>query len=133
MKNKYTHYSHERGDVAIYIALVILLIITSSALIFNAIFLRQIRQSRQFVSSTQAFYAANTGLEQALYLLATREELYFEDDGEIVREDETAATFSFKAQAIEREGRRVPCVLSIGRSGSETRKIFTGPAECELE
>lgn len=124
---------NQRGDIAVYIALVILLIFISSALLFNAIFLRQIRQSRQFVSSTQALYAANTGLERGLYLLASREETFFEDEITIVHDGEEIATFSYKAEAIERDGKRTPCVLSIGRAGRETRKIFTGPQECDLE
>ena len=59
----------QRGDVAIYIALMMLSIMLSGALLYSLILARQIRATGAAVDSERAFYAANTGLEHSLYLV----------------------------------------------------------------
>src|SRR3989344_3016268 len=65
------------GDISVYMALVILLVLTSSAIVLSGILSKQIRLSQDIASSERAFYAANTGLEQALHTLANTDEFTF--------------------------------------------------------
>lgn len=62
--------SAERGDIAIYTSLLMLSIILSSALVMSLVLVRQLRQTRDAIDSERSFYAANSGLEHGLYLLA---------------------------------------------------------------
>lgn len=59
----------EKGDVSVFISLLIAFVITASMIILGTILARQIRASRNVISTERAFYAADTGLERALYEL----------------------------------------------------------------
>src|SRR5688572_21676640 len=61
----------QRGDVAIYMALLIMSIMVSSAILFSSILARQFRATEDAVASERAFYSANSGIEQGLYHLST--------------------------------------------------------------
>lgn len=66
----YTHHDNlQRGDVAVYMALMISFILLSSALVFSLILARQIRATEDVVESERSFYAANSGLEHLQYVL----------------------------------------------------------------
>jgi Tfp pilus assembly protein PilX len=67
--NNHTSHNASRGALAIFIALLVLLIITSSAVVVSRILSRQIRLGQNVIASERAFYAADAGLEQALYEL----------------------------------------------------------------
>lgn len=121
----------ERGAVAVYMALIIAVLIISSALVFNTILVRQIRLGRAVANSERAFAAANTGYEQALHHITTTPGLSVAGEGEISYGDEKA-TYTFKGQVFVHDNIRVPCVLASGTYRDETRRLFTGPAECDL-
>lgn len=57
----------QRGDVTIYISLLLLLIVTTGTMVMSGLLSRQPRISRDTITSEQAFYAANSGVEHALY------------------------------------------------------------------
>ncbi len=121
----------ERGAVSVYMALIISVLIVSSALIFNSILVRQIHLGRAVANSERAFAAANTGYEQALHHLTTTTDLTVEGEGEVTYDNEKAA-YTFKGQVFVRDNIRVPCVLSSGTYRDETRRLFSGPPECDL-
>lgn len=56
----------QRGDIAIYMALIIVTILVSSALLLSFVLVRQIRETSDALASERAFFAANSGIEQAL-------------------------------------------------------------------
>ncbi len=60
-----------RGDIAIYMALLIMSIMVSSAILFSSILVRQFQATEDAVASERAFYSANAGIEQGLYHLST--------------------------------------------------------------
>lgn len=121
----------QSGDVGIYIALVMLVIIISAALITNTVLTRQVRLSREIANSERAFAAANSGYEQALFLLNATPGEEIIGEGEVPYPEEPAP-YTFRARFFEIEGVRVPCVLSSGVYRGETRRLFTGPPECDF-
>lgn len=124
--------NNQRGAVALYMALIVALLIVSSALIFNTILTRQIRLGRSIANSERAFAAANSGYEQALYQLSTTADLTTEGEGEIIYENDDKATYTFKGQVFVHDNVRFPCVLASGTFRDETRRLFSGPPECDL-
>jgi len=127
-----TPQTSERGAIAIFMALVIVFILMSSAILFNSILARQIRLSGEISSSERAFYAANTGFEKALFDIATLPDLDFEGEGEVEYDNGETAEYKYKAQAVERNDLRIPCVLSTGTHRNESRRLFSGPDDCDL-
>lgn len=128
------HTEMMRGDIAIYIALVILIIITSSVIILSGILSLQPRATRAVTNSERALYAANTGLEHALFLL-TKSELDPNDVEGIVGTvayDESDAEYTIEGAAIiVRTDTRELCISVIGSYQDETRRLFTGPSSTE--
>lgn len=130
-----------RGSIAVYLALVMTLIITSSAVILSGILSQQLRASQNFVASERSFYAANSGVEEALYLLVQQsqqgggDQVITIDDGE-VRYDDQTATYQVKARLVTSQDliRVVPCVISLGRYAQEERRLKLQPGgDCALE
>lgn len=122
----------ENGAVAVYMALIIAILVISSALIFNTILTRELRSARSVAASERAFAAANSGYEQALFELAKSESQTTEGDGEIEYENSEKATYHFKGQVFTHDNTRFPCVLASGTLRDETRRLFSGPTECDL-
>lgn len=120
--------SAQQGVVAVYMALVMLMILVSSALIFSSILARQLARAEEVASSEKAFYAANSGLEKALYALAILQvgEDDIEKEGEIPYDDEAAAYKIERAELIEESGVRQPCVVSTGSFRMEVRRVTMG-------
>lgn len=58
-----------RGDIAIYIALLVMTIMLSGAVVLSGLLARQFRLGRSIIADQRAFYAANSGLEHALFRL----------------------------------------------------------------
>lgn len=57
----------QRGDIALYLSLFLLMVITTAVIALNGILSSQIRSTNDIISSERALYAADTGLEQAFY------------------------------------------------------------------
>lgn len=121
----------ERGAASVYMALIIAVLMVSSALVFNTILVREIHLGRSVANSERAFAAADTGYEQALYQLSHTADLTTEGQGEIEYDGEKAV-YEFKGQVFVRDNTRFPCVLSSGTYRDETRRLFSGPPECDL-
>lgn len=66
-----THHSAHapRGDIAIYVALLVMTITLAGAVVLSGLLARQIRLGRSVVINERSFYAANSGLEHILYEL----------------------------------------------------------------
>lgn len=122
---------YSKGAIGIYIALLMLVIIVSTVLVTNTVLTRQIRLSREVGHSERAFAAANSGYEQALFLLNATPDQAITGEGQ-VDYPEGPATYTFRARFFEIQGTRVPCVLSSGVFRDETRRLFTGPPECDF-
>lgn len=57
----------QRGDIALYVAVVIIGLMLASAMGMALIIVQQIKASKDVVASERAFYAASTAQEEALY------------------------------------------------------------------
>lgn len=108
-----------------------LVIVVSSVLVTNTVLTRQIHLSREVAASERAFAAANSGYEQALFLLKATPGEEIKGEGEVPY-PEGAATYTFRARFYAIDGKRVPCVLSSGLYRTEIRRLFTGPPECDF-
>ncbi|MEX1997887.1 MAG: hypothetical protein WEA04_04425 [Candidatus Andersenbacteria bacterium] len=127
----------QRGDIAIYMSLIMLAIIVSSAILFSIILARQIRATTDAISSERAFYAANSGLEQGLYELS----LFAQESTPLTGAveygsvpDTSTAGYEGEAKYLPSDG-ITPCVQVTGRfpdgnAFQEERRLRLGPGEC---
>lgn len=120
----------QQGAVAVYITLLMLIMITSSAIVLSSVFSEQLRASREIISSERAFYAANSGVEEGLYQLVYsygNENIEFE--GEVPYNSEQAATYDVQADLILSEDGTTlrPCIASTGEHSREERRISLNP------
>ena len=129
-------FQSQQGAVAVYITLLMLIMITSSALVLSSVFSEQLRASREIISSERAFYAANSGVEEGLYQLVYaygNEDIEFE--GEVEYGTEPAASYDVQADLILSDDGSVlrPCIASTGSHSREERRISLKPGggSCE--
>lgn len=130
--------TNNRGAVAIYIALVASAIITSAAIALSGVLSVQIRLVRDIISSERAFYAANSGVEEAqfklfqLRLADQREGEVTVEGGEVVYDDEIA-TYSARGRLVSDPFGVFNCVSSVGHHAGDQRRITISTTEgCDL-
>jgi hypothetical protein len=134
---------HQRGDISIYLALTIITIMISSALLLSVILITQLRSTEDIVESERAFYAANSGLERAFYELSL-----FATPGPIPLNEtlsygDNIPQAAFDGQAGYAADGITPCVAVSGgypvRDGqtypgnapqAQERRLSVGPADC---
>jgi hypothetical protein len=59
-----------RGDISIYLALLVGMMILGSAVLISLILVRQMALTNNLVASERAYYAAKAGVEEGFYRLA---------------------------------------------------------------
>lgn len=62
--------STSNGSVVIYIVLLMFVMMTSAAVVLSTILSKHVRASEHYLSSEQAFAAANSGIENMLYQIS---------------------------------------------------------------
>lgn len=87
----------QRGDVAIFTALIVMTIMIASALALNGLLSRQARLSQEIVAAERAFYGANSGLEQALYQR-------FQANENVIPDNPIKGTITYDAFTLNYEG-----------------------------
>jgi Tfp pilus assembly protein PilX len=120
----------ERGDIALYVTLVVVSIVTSAAVIMSGILSQQIRLSRTVIDTERAFYAANSGLEHALYLLArknTPTQAGAPLTGELLYDGDTPARFRSSATLLQNSQ---PCAQSQGDFKNSIRRVSLSGDTC---
>ncbi|MBI3250541.1 MAG: hypothetical protein HYZ61_01665 [Candidatus Andersenbacteria bacterium] len=129
---------NNRGDVSIYIALIAAAVITSAAIALSGVLSVQIRLVRDVISSERAFYAADSGIEEAQFKLfalriaGQREGEVTVEEGEIEYEDE-AATFEAEGELVSDPFGVYNCLTSLGRHAGDQRRIsIRTTAGCDL-
>ena len=120
---------NERGDVTIFIALLVMVVITSAMLIFTSLLAEQGRLNRDIVASEAAFYAATSGLEEALYA-QFRSQVAGEKIENSVGYSGEAATYHSQATAGSNPDEI--CVVSEGRFRGATRRVTIGGRDCSF-
>lgn len=129
----------QKGAVAIYIALLAATIITSAAIVLSGVLSIQLRLIRDIISSERAFYAADSGIEEAQYQLfvlqgegSTDGEITI-DNGEVPYQDEESATYTAKGKLVSDPDSTFNCIASEGLHADDQRRITIRPSEgCEL-
>jgi len=133
-------HNNQRGDIAVYTALVVLGVILSSALVFSLILVRQLRATEDAIESEQAFYLANSGLEQGFYALTKHPATAFTDQIIEIKETDFPGEFiparsTFRGEAVctfTAEGCQ-PCVRIEGTFRDVKRRIELLPGSCPPE
>lgn len=131
------HYHREQGAIAIYIVLLVLLMVTSAAVILSGVLSRQLRTSLDVVATERAFYAANSGIEEGFARLLQGSD---GDDtlvisGQVEYED-GEASFDGRARLTGEatDLQRSACIESQGNFRGRERRIAIAPpaATCEF-
>lgn len=65
-----TNQGKQRGDIAIYTALIVVTIMLSGALAMSTILSRQIPATAELLNTERAFYAVQSGREAAFFVVA---------------------------------------------------------------
>lgn len=128
--------SNTRGDISIYIVIVVGMMILGSAVLLGIILARQITLTEDLVASERAFYAASAGTERGFYDLALA--IKAQGNVDIAQPDVTGTvdyeingvteTATYTANISQRGGR--VCGSSTGRFAGEQRRIQIGPTGC---
>ncbi len=128
---------NSRGDVSIYIALLMVTAMLSIALILQLIISRQFRSTVNVLSSERALYAANSGLERMLARLPYDTSAF---SGEIISltdevpYDDNSAVYDvwgkFITDSTEGSVQGEYCVYAVGIYQGSTRYLSTGSSDC---
>jgi Tfp pilus assembly protein PilX len=136
-KLQITNPNTQTGVIAVYIILLVLLIVTSSAIAVGSILSRQIRSTERNIESERAFYAANSGVEEALFLLVQQNEQGGPgeveiEDGQVIYDD-AQARYTVRARLVVSESltQSVPCIVSTGSYQGEVRRLRLQPPDVE--
>ncbi len=116
--------------MAIYIVLLILIIMTSSAVVLSGILIRHIRLADNYLKTEQAFSAANNGIEEMLYQIYRVEDPAETVSGIVEYNDGTEAEYCAGGQGEDDgEGSIIPRIASTGTVGDVVRRIQIGGGE----
>lgn len=120
----------QRGDIALYVALFVVIVVTSAVLVVSLLLTRQLSASSAVADSERAFYAADSGLEEGLYQLAKQSGAGPVILNGVVPYAETHATYTGAMTTVGDP--KVPCGEIIGVHRTQTRRLTAGPADCPL-
>ena len=118
----------QRGDVTIIVAFILVIMITSAAVVLQSVLSQQLRLSQDVVTTEQALYAANTGFEHALYIRVRSQE-----DSNVRGEIEyPTGVATYTAQSFLSDNGDV-CTISQGTLRGLVRKLAVGDSTCTFE
>ncbi len=121
-----------QGSVAIYIVLLMLLMMTSTAVVLSGILVRHIRSADNYLKTERAFSVANNGIEQMLYQIYKQVDpgTKVDPSGTIVYDDGTEATYDGCGRGEAGDnGKIIPRMASTGKVGDVVRRIQIGGGE----
>jgi hypothetical protein len=120
-----------RGDVSIYIALLLLGAMLSTSIVLQLVISRQGKYTTNVLSSERAIYAANSGLEQMLKTLPGSVEAIISGpicvSGEVEYSDHNA---QYEAWGKIDVAHNSFCIYSKGSFQGLTRYLSTGESNC---
>lgn len=130
-----------RGDISLYLTIIISLTMLGSALLLGLILARQISLTRDIFASERAFYAATTGQEEAYYRMALESKKpgapVFPADlgplnvsGDVVYNFTGVTEVATYSGTIARKNGGQICGAMEGQFKGETRRIQIGPDPC---
>ena len=125
----------QRGDVAIYIAVVMLMIMLSATIVLSGILSRQIKLTIDAVDTEKAFYAADTALEEGRYGLSKLflSSINLDEGGQIEYVDlRGVSEFATYGIAIGNDLEGNLCGQLEGRFRGFERRISVGETGCGI-
>ncbi len=128
----------ERGDISIYVALIMVTVLLSGALLFSGVLARQARFATNIVNNERAFYTADSGIEATLYDLKQKVDLGDTSTSKVsgeIKYNDQKASFSGEGSLFTSADQLTTqaCVSSTGTFERESRQLVTGPEGCEVE
>lgn len=134
-----------RGDVAIYISVMLLTIMLSGVLVMSLILSRQIRATRNVLTTERAAYAAHSGLEDCLSFV----QLWTTEEGEVKecdsgtdrdydKDGQIDSTlnhiyYSGKYATYVGSGKPEPCIWDVlGNYDGLERRMGLGEEDCNV-
>lgn len=120
----------QRGDIAIYTAVIVVTIMLSGALAMGTILSRQIPATAQLLDAERAFYAANGGREQGFFIIAKQGNSAGQVLNQRINYSNSDAVYTGKLQlkTITIGGKPIdfPCGIIEGTFNSLKRRIAVG-------
>lgn len=134
---RYKQVDTQQGSIPVFIAILTVTLITSAAVILSSVLAIQIRTTEDIIASERAYYAATSGLEEALYTMILASEEGNEPEGEVLQSVEivdgevpyenSSAQYDTRGQLILVDGPNgasgVPCINSEGEYEGLHRRI----------
>ena len=143
MKYFISPIQREKGDVSVYLALTMLGIMLSGALLMSVILINQLRSTEDVVDSERAFYAANTGVEHGFYELSLFAQPGPIQINGIIEYDSNDPRAAYDVQAGYASDFVTPCLAVAGgypikdgqsypdnAPAAQERRLSVGPARC---
>lgn len=123
-----TNQQKNRGDVALYVALVVMTIMLAGAVVMSGLLARQIKLGRSVVTTERAFYGAYSGLEQALYeFVANNKTEAISGTINYTNSDSSPGDEVTYCSSALKEADQL-CAYSSGELGSDQRRVtLLGP------
>ncbi len=138
--------NNQKGAISIYLALLLIFVMTTGALVLNQTLVKQIKIANTITSSEKAYYAATSGLEEGLF----KAKLLAHEAGEVNQQQNIAADIAgdvsnngqeptYKARAglyrSEIAGKRVDelCAVSVGMYRQASRRVIVTSANCNFD
>ncbi len=133
--------NHSKGDISVYIVIVVGMMILGSAVLLSLILARQISLTEDLVASERAFYVASTGTEEGFYRLA----LQIKKQGGSaaapadIAQPDLSGSVTYDLNGVAHEGKyegnisrvgSAVCGSATGRFMGEQRRIQIGPTNC---
>lgn len=123
-------HSSQKGDIALYVALIMIVVMTSAAVVFTSLLSKQIPAARSVVTTERSFYAANSGLEEALFALARNNQNTTKDAPLTGSLEYTEGNAEYSAYAtLSASG--TTCASSEAKIGDLIRRVVMGGEGCE--
>jgi len=125
----------ERGDVSLFIAILVITIVTSSTIVLASLLARQTHLNQDIVASERALSAANSGMEQAFYarLKSGHDALgptAIHDS--VTYSDGSTATYTADGYARPGTSGDELCAHSLGEYGGNQRRLESVTSACAV-
>jgi Tfp pilus assembly protein PilX len=121
--------NNNQGSIVITIVLIMLIFMTSAAVILSGVLTKHTRASRDYLLSERAFAGANSGVERMLYQVmkvAPESGDYQMEEETIEYEDGTSVKYKGCADSTKEQDKLIPHMASSGSIGSLVRRIQLG-------
>jgi hypothetical protein len=124
------HKTANHGDISLFIMLIVLSIFLAAGVLLSTILSQQLKSARDVEAVERALYAADAGLEEALFRQLRQGEINVSLSNVPINYD-AGLDASYDVTATRVTGvREELCIHTSGAAGGEVRRLKTGPTTC---